>query len=266
MGRTRTTNSISSPERRTHTRYPIQLALRFTVRPKGKPEVTGSGMSVDMSSVGLSLRSSLRLSSGESVLVDIDWPVPSGGGVPQHLVLCGRVVWTRGFSAGVSVWWHNYVADSNNPAQPIPPDTSKAPPALRSESRAGLILVVEASEVYVLVKAMLARYRHVVQHVSLEAALEIFRDPARSVDLLVTHSIREFASVIHSVPVIYTRFGGQPEPPTAELAGFSSIVVLGKPLRFGELRSAVHRLLPRRKATATSTNPPTTFDSPGPSS
>ena len=82
----------TGPERRSSTRFPLTLALRFAVSGRRAPEEMGSGRTIDLSSSGLSFTADRLLFPGQRLDVSIDWPALLDGGVQLQLMISGMVV------------------------------------------------------------------------------------------------------------------------------------------------------------------------------
>ncbi len=85
------------------TRYDIHLPLRYVAIRRGEVAIRGTGESVNVSRRGLLFRADEKIQTGDSVVVVVDWPVPSSDNEPLKLVLTGGVVRTKRSLAGVEV-------------------------------------------------------------------------------------------------------------------------------------------------------------------
>jgi len=237
---------VITQERRERKRYPLELEVRFTVRPRGQPETAGRGRSLDISSSGLGLRSTTKMTSGDYVFVTVAWPISSAEGLPLQLAISGRVVWSDRSTAGLSFTWHRFISGSppsGRASEDLPSVLMNLPPGARTR----LILVVENPDLYLRIAAMLARCHDIIRHVTVQAALELLKAPGWSVDLLVTNTIRQFIDFADAVPIIYTGSHGGSELERLGIAG-SSVVWLPRPIRLAELCSAARWLLSRNAA------------------
>ncbi len=79
--------------------------------------------------------------------------------------------------------------------------------------------------------------------------------------LLITDTLREFAPLKLSTPVIYIS-PGENDRELDQVVLFSSIVVLRKPLTVGALASAVRQLAANRNLNADSGTGPSTGETP----
>ena len=81
-----------SGDRRVNRRYDIRLPLHYRVSIKGEPSRSGSGMTIDMSTCGISFRSRKPLPIGAHVEVVVDWPAKYSDVYPIDLQITGFVV------------------------------------------------------------------------------------------------------------------------------------------------------------------------------
>ena len=79
-------------ERRTKTRYAIELAVRFIAQQRTSPSYN-IGRTINISSSGLLVASPYAVRDGEELRLMIEWPWPLDGRVPLQLVASGTVVW-----------------------------------------------------------------------------------------------------------------------------------------------------------------------------
>jgi hypothetical protein len=77
-------------ERRSRIRFPIALGVSYSI--SGRQEVEGRGQTVNISSGGVMIATTHKLSPGASVKVVIDWPILIGNTCPLALHARGRVV------------------------------------------------------------------------------------------------------------------------------------------------------------------------------
>jgi hypothetical protein len=96
------------PERRSSTRFPLTLEVRYVVLGRCVPDETGSGRTIDLSSSGLSLKADRPLPIGQRLDVSIDWPVLLGGGVQLQLIMSGTVVRTNGSLTALQIERHEF--------------------------------------------------------------------------------------------------------------------------------------------------------------
>jgi c-di-GMP-binding flagellar brake protein YcgR len=79
-------------DRRRNRRYEMRLPLHYRVSVKGEPARSGSGMTMDMSTTGMSFRSRKPLPIGAHVEVVVDWPAKYADVYPIDLQVTGFVV------------------------------------------------------------------------------------------------------------------------------------------------------------------------------
>ena len=60
-----------------------------------RPALSGSGMTVNMSSNGVLFRAEGALLAGKPIILEINWPVLLNESRPLKLVARGRVVWSE---------------------------------------------------------------------------------------------------------------------------------------------------------------------------
>ena len=82
----------NNPERRANTRFRLALEVRYTVVLPGGKGSAGSGVTIDVSSSGLSFLADQPLRVGQRLELAIDWPVMLDRGVQLQLTISGVVV------------------------------------------------------------------------------------------------------------------------------------------------------------------------------
>lgn len=95
-------------ERRSSTRFPLNLEVRYTVAGCRAPVEGGSGRTIDMSSSGLSFTADRPLPTGGKLEVSIDWPALLDGGVQLQLVASGVVVRSSGAVIALRIERHEF--------------------------------------------------------------------------------------------------------------------------------------------------------------
>jgi len=83
---------IRKTERRLHQRFPLRMCLHYRVSQKGMVTRSGSGLTVDMSTDGVSFRCRKPLPEGAHIEMTIDWPARYAETYPLDLLLTGFVV------------------------------------------------------------------------------------------------------------------------------------------------------------------------------
>ncbi len=91
-GRRRLRLLSGNAERRASTRFRLALEMRYTVSQPGGGGATGSGVTIDVSSSGLSFLADHPLRLGQRLELAIDWPVMLEQGVQLQLTMSGVVV------------------------------------------------------------------------------------------------------------------------------------------------------------------------------
>jgi hypothetical protein len=72
------------------------------------PDQNGSGLTIDVSSSGLSFTADRPLSIGQRLDLSVDWPVRLGGDVQLQLVSSGVVVRTTGVVTALRIERHEF--------------------------------------------------------------------------------------------------------------------------------------------------------------
>ena len=83
-------SNFDGQERRSRSRFPIQLGVRYTVN--GQQIIIGTGWTVNVSSGGLLIASTHQVRPGTSINVVVAWPILQGDVCPLTLNIHGRVV------------------------------------------------------------------------------------------------------------------------------------------------------------------------------
>jgi PilZ domain len=83
-------SDFDGPERRSRTRFPIELGAHYTV--DGGNDISATGQTVNISSNGVLITSAHEVSPDTSIRVVIEWPVLLGDVCPVALHVHGRVV------------------------------------------------------------------------------------------------------------------------------------------------------------------------------
>src|SRR5215472_7916179 len=91
-------------ERRSNTRFPLNLELHYTLL--NHPLGTGSGTTCDISSSGLRFTADRPLQVGQLLRVSIDWPAVLHGGI--QLAVDGVVVRTDGPVTALQIARHEF--------------------------------------------------------------------------------------------------------------------------------------------------------------
>ena len=98
-------------ERRAHPRILIESDVHYRVMRRGASGATGTGRTINMSSSGLLLTTDQPLPSGAQIEIEMDWPAKRKHGVPQKMILIGRIVRSEGSThpvAGVMISRHMF--------------------------------------------------------------------------------------------------------------------------------------------------------------
>ena len=100
--------SLPTSESRAKVRYPLNLAVRYSVAGLVGRIAQGSGRTIDISSSGLSFTSDKPLSIGQGLDLFIDWPVQLDGDVQLQLVVSGVVVRVAGAVTALQIGRHEF--------------------------------------------------------------------------------------------------------------------------------------------------------------
>jgi len=79
-------------DRRSTRRYAVRLPIHYRCSLRGELPRTGSGMTVDMSTNGISFRSRRQLPVGAHIEIAVDWPARADEAYPVDLQVTGFVV------------------------------------------------------------------------------------------------------------------------------------------------------------------------------
>jgi len=82
---------MTTIERRTKVRYPLELNVRYQTLDVSAP-IAGAGYTVNMSSNGLLVACHTDLKEGARLKLTIEWPSLLNGNTPLQLVMVGMVV------------------------------------------------------------------------------------------------------------------------------------------------------------------------------
>lgn len=96
-----------SKERRATRRYPLSTALKYKALLY-KREITGLGLTVNISSSGLLVHIPGPLPEGLAIELSIAWPVRLDDNVALALHVVGRTVRTQGDYAGIVIQRHEF--------------------------------------------------------------------------------------------------------------------------------------------------------------
>ena len=96
---------VETADRRSKIRYPIELEVRFFIS-EGDSEVYRTGLTTNISSSGLLIRSTAVMREGSQLRIMIQWPWALDGRIPLQLVATGLVV--RASQASFAVAVGNY--------------------------------------------------------------------------------------------------------------------------------------------------------------
>jgi hypothetical protein len=90
-------------ERRSHSRYPINLDVTYSLIGARRVVETGYGRTVNVSSGGVLFQSEHPLAADRSIELAIAWPFPPGKSPGLTLWVSGRIIRVQGNGAAVKV-------------------------------------------------------------------------------------------------------------------------------------------------------------------
>ena len=122
-------SDFDGPERRSRTRFPIELGAHYTV--DGGNDISATGQTVNISSNGVLITSAHEVSPDTSIRVVIEWPILIGNGRPLALHTHGTVVRSDNGLVAVRLSTHEFRT------QPKPPDQVQNIPKWRVRRRVG---------------------------------------------------------------------------------------------------------------------------------
>ena len=79
-------------DRRSRSRYPLSLQVKYKVTQRGKVVSTGTGQTVDMTSSAVAFVAEIPIREGTSLELALSWPVLLDGACPMQLTLSGRTI------------------------------------------------------------------------------------------------------------------------------------------------------------------------------
>ena len=93
----------ASEDRRASNRLPIERDVRYKVLLGRGSIKSGSGKTVNMSSVGILFTTEDQLPVGERVEVAVSWPAQLNNNLPLKFVAMGRLVRTEANQAAIAI-------------------------------------------------------------------------------------------------------------------------------------------------------------------
>jgi hypothetical protein len=98
---------LSTNERRTAPRYPIQLGLSFRLIQRNLTVDEGKARSLDISSRGIFMEVNRTFPTGALLELSLDWPLLRDGMYPLELRITGRVIRSNGRGTAVRALSHD---------------------------------------------------------------------------------------------------------------------------------------------------------------
>jgi hypothetical protein len=105
-------------ERRQNNRYVLRLPLHYSVSTRGESARSGAGLTLDVSTTGVSFRSRRPLPVGAHVEIMVQWPAKYGDLYPIDLQITGFVVRSDAGRTAVRMTSHKFRV-AEDPAEPI---------------------------------------------------------------------------------------------------------------------------------------------------
>ena len=105
-------------DRRRTRRYHLRLPVHYRVSVKGEAPRSGSGLTLEMSTTGLSFRLRRQLPVGAHIEIVVDWPAKYADTYPIDLQITGFVVRSDASRAAICMTSRKFrIAEA--PAEPI---------------------------------------------------------------------------------------------------------------------------------------------------
>ena len=122
----RSTRSARGPdhsniERRSSTRFRLELPVRYAVSGCDDVADVGTGQTIDLSSSGLKFTADRVPATGQRIVAYIEWPALLDGSVKLQLVIAGSVVRSHGAEIALEIERHEFRTRS---AAQLPPEES----------------------------------------------------------------------------------------------------------------------------------------------
>jgi hypothetical protein len=122
-------------DRRFDRRYRIQLELRWKLIRRRKVRETGTGQTLNLSSVGILFDANRSLPVGMNVELSITWPVLLHNVAPMQLVASGRIIRCSGTQVAIQMTQHEFRTTGISPEREALP--APARPMLVASRGAG---------------------------------------------------------------------------------------------------------------------------------
>jgi len=191
-----------------------------------------------MSSTGLLFRSDKALTPGENIAAIVDWRCTAEAAAAS-LLLRGQVIWCTPPCVAMSISRHDFISAAvSDEVTPVAHSRRAELSGPLADQLLPLILVVGDPEVHLLVASIMKYYP--TQLVEAEAAVGMLRCGRPHVGLLITNTLKEFAALDLSIPVLHIAGGREPAP--GKVAKFRSITVIHKPLVYGKFCTQLRQL------------------------
>ena len=92
---------LSKDDRRRSERFPIKLEVRYKVI--GRPSISGTGKTINMSGGGVLFTTEYTLSERQSIELAVSWPAKLNDTIPLQLVALGHVVRAEETQAAITI-------------------------------------------------------------------------------------------------------------------------------------------------------------------
>jgi hypothetical protein len=104
----------TAPDRRVNQRFGIHLPIHFRISQKGASSRWGSGVTIDVSSGGVSFRCRRPLPVGAHIEMVIDWPAKFDNAFPVDLRSTGFIVRSDGTRSAARMTARHFRIDAAN--------------------------------------------------------------------------------------------------------------------------------------------------------
>lgn len=121
-----------SIERRTKSRYPLELAVHY--QTLGAQPIRGAGRTVNVSSSGALIAAEHDFDEGARLKITIEWPTLLDGITPLQLVTTARVVRHKESNFGVAFDWYQFRTMKRGASIALPKPLTETAAALAGRS------------------------------------------------------------------------------------------------------------------------------------
>jgi hypothetical protein len=86
-----------------HQRFPISTPVKYIVE-----KVAGEGVTCNVGSDGLLMKTKCVLPQGSRIELSLDWPATLDGRLPLRLDIVGKILWSNGRGTAVEILSYKY--------------------------------------------------------------------------------------------------------------------------------------------------------------